>query len=169
MSSSVTRANLARAIVSASRSMAPILNNCALGSQAHLFGGRAIVQRRGPTIRAMKPKTRPGGEQFVVNMPVILAAMGWELKDWAAKSGVSYRALMYYQSRERSPGLDTLDKLAAAAGMTTLEMLVPDLTVEMVKQHSAREMVENFTAAAPSTQVYVRDVLARDKSLPKTA
>lgn len=50
-------------------------------------------------------------------------AQGWSQRDLAAHSGVSRTALVRIEAGDRSVRLDTLDRVAAALGMT----VEPDL------------------------------------------
>jgi transcriptional regulator with XRE-family HTH domain len=50
---------------------------------------------------------------------------GWSQRELAHRSGVAVSTVRYLELGERTPGVQTMRKLALAFGVSTLEMLEP--------------------------------------------
>lgn len=106
---------------------------------------------------------------LVKNAAIVCEARKFDLKEWAKRAGLSYRVLAYYMRKERAPALDTLDDLAAAAGLTLPELLADGLTVDFVRSRALNTLIDTFTDASPKARDYAQEILSRDTTVPKQA
>ena len=64
-------------------------------------------------------------EIFVANLASLMKARDWVPDDIAPHAGVSRGTIYKYLSGERSPHMETADKIASAFGLTLVDMLRP--------------------------------------------
>lgn len=131
------------------------MNNRSLRCQEHSFTRGTILRGHGATVAAMKANPSASMLALQRNMKIVLKARNWDLKDWAKKAEISYRVLNYYENLERAPALNTLDALAAAAGLTTTELIASELTVEMVKSRELANVMHDYVHASEKARAYV--------------
>lgn len=72
----------------------------------------------------------------------------------ARKAGISQRAvgdlLNYGRTSNKSPTLKTIEKLASAFGVTSWQLQIPGLPVELLHNHRVGKLIENFRDASPA-------------------
>lgn len=113
----------------------------------------------------MKNKT-PTAETFASNLKMLLDVTGMKKDEVGKKAGISGRYISMLINGERTPTVMVADDIAAAFGISVLEMLRPGLVYDTAKAGGLTKVLDAYAAASDSTKQYVDEVLRREAIQP---
>lgn len=96
---------------------------------------------------------------FITKLDVLIARQNLTKPQFAAKAGITYRALAYFMSGERKPRKNTLDKMATVLGVTPEFLTNDNAELELTAE-------EKFmTSLEPKCKCYARHFITSTKKM----
>lgn len=83
--------------------------------------------------------------------------------DWLAKkSGVSKRMIQYLLKCEKTATIDLIDALAQPFGLTGWQLIMPNLSEDLLKDGTLERLVENFSRSSTEGRDYISRVAEQE-------
>lgn len=102
------------------------------------------------------------------NLEVLMHLRGWKQAETAKRAGVDQKVISYILSQKKTPGLDVVDKIAAAFGLNLWHLIMPTLPEDLASPTSIRDVYEDFFRADPSGREHIAKVAHREAEYSKT-
>ena len=102
-------------------------------------------------------------EVFVANLELLMNKRGWKPDQIAPHAGVSRGTIYKYLSGERSPHMETADKIARVFGMTLRDMLVPISESHADSLARLTHFYEQLDSANKASVMNIAESLARPR------
>lgn len=98
------------------------------------------------------------------NLQRYMEAGGLSQKDVAKKTGVPQRTINHVLNAkpDSNTTLRTLETIADGLKIEVWHLLVPGLSVDLMKNHSIDKLLDNFNAAAPEGRSYIERVAEKE-------
>ena len=96
------------------------------------------------------------------NLRMLRKAKKWPERRLAAKSGVSQKTINNIANQESSPTIETLDKLAAAFDLRGWQLLLPNLSTDVLENGSLENLVEHYSKAPPEGKEYISRIAEKE-------
>jgi transcriptional regulator with XRE-family HTH domain len=79
-----------------------------------------------------------------------------------AKKNVTTRTINFILNGERSPGIGIVEAIAKNLGLEAWQLLVPNLTEEMIKRDSFKSFMRNYQKASPESKEFIELTAMRE-------
>ena len=80
------------------------------------------------------------------NLAFLMALRGWNQVETAKRAHVDQKVISYVLRQAKTPGLDVVDKIAAAFGLNLWHLIMPTLPDDLTAPTSIREIYDEFFA-----------------------
>jgi len=85
------------------------------------------------------------------------------------KSGVSPRMIAYILSKERAPSIEVTDALASAFGLTGWQIIMPNLSVEAIRNGKLEKLINDYSRSSDSGKELIETIADHEARLGKIA
>jgi transcriptional regulator with XRE-family HTH domain len=99
---------------------------------------------------------------LATNLRHLMDLRGYSEAALARISDVSQKGINKILNQKGSATLDTLDKLAAAFGLNSWHLLMPDLPEELLSSKSLEKLYSSYRKAGPEGRKYIDHVAERE-------
>lgn len=103
------------------------------------------------------------------NLAYLMKDRGWNQKETARRAGVDQKVISYIINERKSPGVDTVDSIAAAFGLNLWHLIMPTLIEDLSSDTSIRDVYEAFSKASSEGRRHIRQVAEREAEYNKEA
>ena len=80
------------------------------------------------------------------NLSFLMRLKGWNQVETAKRAHVDQKVISYVLRQAKTPGIDVVDKIAAAFGLSLWHFMTPTLPEDMSGQPSIAEIYQEFFA-----------------------
>lgn len=87
----------------------------------------------------------------------------------AEKSGVSERMIGYILAKERKPTIEIAEMLAQPFGLTSWQIIMPGLPVELTNGDNLEKLYENYAHSSADGREYIDRVAEQEAKYKKSA
>jgi transcriptional regulator with XRE-family HTH domain len=104
-------------------------------------------------------------ESLAANLALLLTLAPVDKKpiDWlAAKSGISKRMIQYLLKAERIATIDTVDALAKPFGLTSWQLIMPNLEADLIKDGTLQKLIDDYTHSSAEGRQYINRVAEQE-------
>jgi transcriptional regulator with XRE-family HTH domain len=106
-------------------------------------------------------------EVLARNLAFLMQLRGWKQVETAKRAGVDQKVISYVLNQKKTPGLDVVDKIAAAFGLNLWHMIMPTLPEDLTSPTSIREVYEDFFRSDPAGREHIAQVAHREAEYNK--
>lgn len=92
---------------------------------------------------------------------------GWTQVQLAEKSGVSQTMISSVLGQKSGCAVETADALALAFGLTGWHLLMPGLSVDLLKSKAVQRLLESYVNATPEGQALIDAMATRESTIPR--
>lgn len=85
----------------------------------------------------------------------------------AKKSGVSERMISYILSKKKTPTVETAEQIAKPFGLTSWQLIIPNITASLAKAGALERLVKNYLASSGEGQELITHVAEREVQYKK--
>jgi len=116
----------------------------------------------------MKKRT-PTTAILARNLAFLMEDRGWTQVQTGKQAGVDQKVISYILSESKVPGLDVVDKIAAAFGLNMWHLIMPTLPEDLKNHTSIRQVYDAFFESGPEGRKHILQVAEREAEYTKTA
>ena len=81
------------------------------------------------------------------NLGFLMNLRGWTQAETAKRAHVDQKVISYVLRQAKTPGLDVVDKIAAAFGLNLWHLIMPNLPEDITSPTSIKDIYEDFFAS----------------------
>lgn len=113
----------------------------------------------------MAPKRPNTRDTLAKNLKMLLQLRGWNQVQLAAKSGVSQRMISSVLAKQSGCSVETADALAQPFGLTGWQLILPNLSEDLVRSGAVASLVDSYMSASPEGRALIDAMALREAKL----
>jgi transcriptional regulator with XRE-family HTH domain len=86
----------------------------------------------------------------------------WTQVETAKRAHVDQKVISYILRKQKTPGLDVVDKIAAAFGLNLWHLIMPTLIDDLSGPTSIKDLFEDFVASDPEGKRIIAQLAHRE-------
>lgn len=103
------------------------------------------------------------------NLAFLMKDRGWNQKETARRAGVDQKVISYILNERKSPGVDTVESIAAAFGLNLWHLIMPTLIEDLSGDTSIRNVYDAYFRASKEGRRHILGVAEREAEYNKEA